>query len=62
MSSNAICYKYGVKSKAINGAGYYLEATPPEDATPPEATPVDIFGFDQCTKSPRSAPAMIYIV
>ena len=50
MSSNAICYKNGVKLKTINGVSY-LGATPPEEATPP-----DIFSFDQRTKNPRSAP------
>ena len=65
MSSNAICYKNGVKSKTINGVSY-LGATPPEEATPPpggshapppeETTPPDIFSFDQRTKNPRSAP------
>ena len=34
MSSNAICYKNGVKLKTINSVGY-LGATPPEEATPP---------------------------
>ena len=38
MSSNAICYKNGVKSEPR-----YLGATPPDEATPPpppeEATP-----------------------
>ena len=60
MSSNAICYKNGVKSKTINCVRY-LGATPPEEATPSppppeEAMPPDIFSFDQRTKNPRSAP------
>ena len=52
MSSNAICYKNRVKSKTINGAGYYLGATPPKDVTPPEdVTPTAIFSFDQRKKN-----------
>ena len=53
MSSNAICYKNGITSKTINSVGY-LGAMPPEEATPP-----DIFSFDQRTKNPRSAPGLL---
>ena len=67
MSSNAICYKNGVKLKSINGVGY-LGAMPPEEATPPpppprkprpqrKPRPPDIFSFEQRTKNPRFAPA-----